>query len=855
MAKKSRSGLWSSDWFFGLIISVAFLAMINMDWLQAIERTAYDFGVQLASRNPSDRIAVVAIDDESIENIGRWPWSRNVHAKMIDTLKQGGAKLIGYTVFFLEPQLDPGLDRIRDILSYYDRMPGYTKDSREVIALGTQLRSAARELDADVTLAGSLNRAGNVVLAMPYVLGQPAGRPDAPLPDYVRQHMLTNISGAVGESGMPLPAQAAFPPIPELGKRALAIGHLNSNLDVDGGIRSEPLLLSYYEHFVPSLSLQLAARSLNLEEKDIAVTIGSGIRLGGLAIPTDFSMQMNSFFYDSPEGRQAFAVDSFFDVFNGKIPASKYRDKIVLIGATATGIVTPQVTPVSPDMPPVVTLAHSLSSILNEDFFVRPEWARLVELAAMLLVALYLISLLPRLKAAIAAVASIVLLNLLIDSQLFLMAKHTMWLQLMAPAILLVFGHVALTTKRFLATERLKLRGDVESAETNKMLALAFQGQGQLDMALEKFRKCPLNDEIMGLMYNLGLDYERKRQFNKAVSVYNHMAEYDPDFRDIQKRTKRNETLEGTLVFGASGPNAMATMLSMDGEDVQKPMLGRYQVEKELGKGAMGVVYLGRDPKINRVVAIKTMALSQEFEADELQEVKERFFREAETAGRLNHPNIVTIYDAGEEQDLAYIAMEFLNGHDLSRYTKSGSLLPVPKVFSLVFKAAVALDYAHTNNVVHRDVKPANIMYDPDADSIKITDFGIARITDSSKTKTGTVLGTPSYMSPEQLAGKRVDGRTDLYSLGVLFYQMLTGRLPFEADSMASLMFKITNEPHPPIRELRAELPPCIAKIVDKALSKAPENRYQRGNQLAQDLKLCARQISSGGAPRSDSPE
>ena len=173
-------------------------------------------------------------------------------------------------------------------------------------------------------------------------------------------------------------------------------------------------------------------------------------------------------------------------------------------------------------------------------------------------------------------------------------------------------------------------------------------------------------------------------------------------------------------------------------------MLGRYQIEKELGKGAMGVVYLGKDPKIGRVVAIKTMALSQEFEADELAEVKERFFREAETAGRLNHPNIVTIYDAGEEHDLAYIAMEFLKGKDLVPYTKPGNLLPLDQVFAIVARVADALGYAHEQNVVHRDIKPANIMYEPETDSVKVTDFGIARITDSSKTKTGMVLGTPS---------------------------------------------------------------------------------------------------------------
>ncbi|MBP9654618.1 MAG: serine/threonine protein kinase, partial [Rhodocyclaceae bacterium] len=286
----------------------------------------------------------------------------------------------------------------------------------------------------------------------------------------------------------------------------------------------------------------------------------------------------------------------------------------------------------------------------------------------------------------------------------------------------------------------------------------------------------------------------------------------------------------------------------LEGGQVEKPMLGRYQVEKELGKGAMGVVYLGRDPKINRVVAIKTMALSQEFEEDELKDVKERFFREAETAGRLNHPNIVTIFDAGEEHDLAYIAMEFLKGKDLVPYTKPGNLMPVAKVMDIVARVADALSYAHQNNVVHRDIKPANIMYEPDSDAVKVTDFGIARITDSSKTKTGMVLGTPSYMSPEQLAGKKIDGRSDLFSLGVMLFQMASGKLPFEGDSMAQLMFKIANEAHPHIREFNPQVPECLAAIIDKALTKDDAQRYQTGAEMAADLRACMGMSAGGGA-------
>jgi len=421
-----------------------------------------------------------------------------------------------------------------------------------------------------------------------------------------------------------------------------------------------------------------------------------------------------------------------------------------------------------------------------------------------------------------------------------LMTTQALWLQLMLPATLLLAGHLLLTTKRHLVTEKGKQKSDADSAESNRMLGLAFQGQGQLDIAFDKFRKVPMDDSLLEVLYNLGLDFERKRQFNKAESVFKYMAEYNPKFRDLEQRLTQAREMSETVILGGGGGGRTNATMVLNKAGMSKPMLGRYEIEKELGKGAMGVVYYGKDPKIGRVVAIKTMALAQEFEADELQDVKDRFFREAETAGRLNHPNIVSIYDAGEEHDLAYIAMEFLKGKDLVPFTKPDTLLPLPKVMSIIARVAEALDYAHKQNVVHRDIKPANIMYDPETDTPKVTDFGIARITDSSKTKTGMVLGTPSYMSPEQLAGRKIEGHSDLFSLGVSLYQLACGKLPFEGDSMAQLMYRIANEPHTDILTIRADLPPCLAAIINKSLAKQIEDRYANGTEMAEALRQCA---------------
>ena len=836
---------WQKDWFVGLLVALVFFLGANSDLMQSLERKAYDLSVLASSRTPSDKIAVIAIDDQSIANLGRWPWPREIHANMVDILAAGHAKVIGYVVFFFEPQVDAGMVYINNIAELVARSSlrntANPTHRAEIAELDALLLEAMQSLDNDQKLSDSMAKANDVLLGMFFDLGEPQGKPDQALPDYVLRNNLANVKDAGGSGALPLSSHGVLVPIPVLGSQTLAIGHLNSFPDVDGAVRSEPLVIGYYDQYYPSLSLVLAARSLNLETKDIQVNLGEGVQLGNQKIATDSALRMQTYFYKDKDGRPAFPVDSFYDVLTGKIPAEKYRDKIVLIGASAAGVGTMQVTPIGPGMAPVQILAHSVSSILKGDYFVAPQWGRLAEMAAFLAVALYLILLLPRLNAAIGAVVTGALFIVLLVAHFVLMTKQALWLQLMLPAALLLIGHLLLTTKRFLLTEKGKQRSDAESAESNRMLGLAFQGQGQLDIAFDKFRKVPVDDSLMEVLYNLGLDFERKRQFNKAESVFSYMSAYNTKFRDLKQRLAQARQMSETVILGGGGGGrSNASTMVLDKSGMSKPMLGRYEIEKELGKGAMGVVYFGKDPKIGRVVAIKTMALAQEFEGDELKEVKERFFREAETAGRLNHPNIVSIYDAGEEHDLAYIAMEFLKGKDLVPYTKADNLLPLPKVMSIVARVAEALDYAHKQNVVHRDIKPANIMYDPDTDTPKVTDFGIARITDSSKTKTGMVLGTPSFMSPEQLAGKKIEGGSDLFSLGVSLYQLACGKLPFEGDSMAQLMYRIANEPHTDILAVKPDLPPCLAAIINRSLAKQIENRYADGTEMAAALRQCA---------------
>lgn len=261
--------------------------------------------------------------------------------------------------------------------------------------------------------------------------------------------------------------------------------------------------------------------------------------------------------------------------------------------------------------------------------------------------------------------------------------------------------------------------------------------------------------------------------------------------------------------------------------------VGRYEITGELGRGAMGVVYKALDPTIGRTVALKTMRL--DVHGLDAQEMVRRFQNEARAAGVLNHPNIVTIYDAGEQDGIFYIAMEFIEGTTLHELLTEKRVLATDEVLQLTRQICRGLDYAHSNSIVHRDIKPANIMITGNG-TVKIMDFGIAK-SGGQVTNTGQVLGTPNYMAPEQVKGRQLDGRSDLFSLGVILYEMLTGEKPFVGQNVTTIIYKIVNENPITPRDLDVTVHPGLSAIVTKALAKAPDDRYQTGADLVRDLE------------------
>jgi CHASE2 domain-containing sensor protein/tRNA A-37 threonylcarbamoyl transferase component Bud32 len=835
---------WKSNWFVGLMIMFLFLIFSETGVFTSLDNSAYNLGASLSSDiEPNEDIIVVAIDEKSINELGPWPWSRDVLARFNQLLGKVRPRVTGYTIPFDMGQNPASLASIEAL--------GITlkNESKLSPAVVTALKKTRASLNGDKILASSFKSAGRIVLAMPYIAADEssAEKPDT-LPAYMKKFTLRNVEPISDDEFVwPQPEYTRvaklFPPLEVIANEVEGVGVIA----LGDSFITEPLIVRNGDDYLPSFPLMLVTRSKGISMKHIVSRRGEKPMLGGKDLDADNDFNIYPRYYEGSKGKSPFEVYSFVDLFNGSKSVLEFRDKIVLIGLTSPRLARFQQAPDGRSISKTMAAAHSVSSLLNQEVFKMPSWAGWAQRGLIVLLGLYLMFVLGRFRVITGAFVTLFILFILFNAHFVLMGLKSTWVPMMSAAVMLIFGHLAFGLRHYVKTSLSGVEGQL--SEARKSLGQSLHSQGQFDQAFEILTSCVVDKSLLRQIYNLGLDYERKRQFNKAVSAFKFIENHDPNYNDVAERIQQNDVASNrVLLSGASSSSPDASLVGDEDTGLEKPKLGRYQIDKEIGRGAMGMVYLGHDEKIGRKVAIKTLIISDDIEDDHRQDVRERFFREAEAAGRLDHPNIVTVYDVGEDQDLAYIAMDFLKGKDLTAYTSSKTLLPLNRVFKVGMSVALALDYAHQRHVVHRDIKPANIIYDEASNTAKLTDFGVACLTDASKTKTGTVVGSPNYMAPEQLTGSKVDGRADLFALGVTLYQMLSAELPFTGDSMANLMYNITNEQQPDIRRYNPDLPASVQGLLSKALQKDADDRFQTGNQMAAMIKLCFDQVKKAAA-------
>lgn len=771
--------------------------------LRTLERAAYDLRASSwGEAEVSEQIVIVAVDQESLDKVGRWPWPRGYVGQLLDHLHRYGAKLIGLGFPVSEPDHALGVRELHAIERKVTAQAAALARVKELRALRKTLKAQAQELgtlarpnapardpelrfleevyrtilrelreaqlglDQDTQFAKALVRTSGALLPVTLDLTADHGQ-EFPEPD-----------GAVlaNTVRVPLPAEETTPvattadlrlPLPKFLHRGVALGHIHIQPDEDGVVRHDLLLVQHGPYLLPSFALRALSLYLDVPLEQIQVIPGQEIVVGSLHVPTDPFLRLRVRFNGTAS---AFKVVPAQHVLAGKVGADAFRDKLVLIGPVTTGNTPWYRTAAGTTLSGVEVMAASLQTLLTQRFVAAPLWVPLGERLMLVGAAGLLVLALPRLGLGSGALLVGAVAAAWAAVGLFVLVSHGYVMAVLAPGLLLGAGFLLVAA--------------------NRTLFAAFSGSTRAHRA---------GSEV---------------QLIKAVEA-------------TDKRGGQPDLLgkDGTVVMD---PAAL------------RRTLGRYEIVRELGRGAMGVVYLCRDPNINRYVAIKTLRLD-EVDPEQLEQVKARFFREAQSAGQLSHPNIVTIYDAGEEGNLGYIVMEVLDGVDLKAQGKKDLLLPIPRVLEIVAKVAEALDYAHRQGIVHRDIKPSNIMVMKNG-TVKVTDFGIARIITGSRTETGVVIGTPGYMSPEQLTGAKVDGRSDIFSLGVVLFELLTGETPFEAEDVTTLMYQIANQPHRPPRTVRPDLPASCAEIIDRALQKEMACRYQRASEMAEHLLTCLRE-------------
>ncbi|MFC1840805.1 CHASE2 domain-containing serine/threonine-protein kinase [Thermodesulfobacteriota bacterium] len=823
----AKTSLNRSDLLRGIIISAVFIlfSFQSFSVFESIERFFYGIEMRFALTPSagSGKIAIVNIDEKSLDQIGPWPWQRSKIAEMIKILSDNGARLIGLDLEGLNNRApNQGLQEIKNL--YSELLARNALTDEQDSWLKGKLSEIEGRLDNDRLLEKAVNETGIVILPV-------SGRNDESNSVLDQDAFSTinrikvNLTGFDPEGTYKV--KNLIMPFPEIASNSLGLGHIDQSPDKEMVGRKHLLFFNFNNNIIPSMAFKLALEYLGEGNNTLSIK-KEGITLSKNTIPAPNGEILIRF----KGARRSYPYYSYVNILKVKQVPSLFEDKIVLIGRTGRGAETIN-TPVDTALPRVEFIANVIDNILSEGYVERPDAMTYIEAIILLALIMIFSHVFPKTTHINRISITLGLCFVVIVTGVISFITLDVWFKSIYIFSAIIILYLVITIRDLVISQKLMEIQSEEFKESSRMLGLSFQSQGLLDLAFEKFRKCDLDNSMKDVIYNLGLDYERKRMVNKAISVYEYIAEKDSNFRDLKTRVPKLRAAIGAV--GGKKGKKEERILVVDDLEI-KPTVGRYEIIKEIGQGAMGVVYEANDPKINRHLAIKTIRFSDEFKDEKIREIKIRFFKEAEIAGKLSHPAIVSIYDAGEDYDLTYLAMEYLEGTDLRKFCKKGSLQPLRKVLYIVSEVALALEHAHNMGVIHRDIKPGNIMLLKNG-KVSVTDFGIAKAISSSETKSGVVLGTPNYMSPEQINGKNIDGRSDIFALGVVLFELLAGDVPFHGKNITSLLYQITQAKHPDIRELNPKVPKVCAQIIDKALEKKPKNRFQKGTEMAKYLK------------------
>ncbi len=753
-----------SDWtkkFSGVIlyILITFLVIVlyldQQTWLEKFNLKFQDLGYKFRGKSDSaNELVILALDNRSLDQYGRWPWPRHQIAQLVQKLSQANPKVI-YLDFYLPP------------------------DIVEDTSGGTSL------------LAEAIREGNNVILPLYFNYAE-VGLTPTRYPDVLLQSTLFNIQDPIELSyQLPSSAKEIYYPSQALCEAAYALGHAIQTRDLDGKIRHESMLVRFDNNYYPSACLQIARRYYNLRIEDLKAGLNGKIYLGETLIPADnkYSLLIN---YTGP--KQSYKHYSAASLLEGSLNPELFFRKIVLVGLT--DLSTSQLkTPVSPHLPTVEKTANLVENIIRKNFLKTTSFLSILDLLLLILIGCFCAFVLPNVNLVQRLVILFVFFFVILNLSFILFSSFNIITKPFYPLLELFFFFVVSPgikpKKEHLPKKRLREEVAAEQVEI-------------------KERFIPAEAEPEKTM-RLDLPEERKERTATPTPV---------PFASVP------EPLEEKTAYATERSTA----------NIPVQQFGRYKVLEVIGKGAMGTVYKGIDPAIDRLVALKTIRFENIASPEELAELKDRLIREAQAAGRLSHPHILTVYDVGQEGDLYYIAMEYLQGYTLEKMTQKKAELNYKIVAKIMIQVCEALSYAHEKEIIHRDIKPANIMILNNF-NVKVMDFGIARLGGSSMTQTGIAIGTPSYIAPEALQGKPGDKRSDIFSLGVVLYEILTGQKPFKGESLSSLIYSILNDQPPYPSAVNDKTPALFDRIAAKALMKNPEERYQNAQEMQTPLK------------------